>query len=135
MKKTAFLFAALLVVLTICATDAKASERWTKAQAQAWGEANPWFCGFNYIPANAIKYTAMWDKTSFSPEVMERELALAEETGLNCARVVLQYAVYAENPKHFIKAFDKFWKFATDTVSRQCRSSSTTAFSAPTPIP
>ena len=54
------------------------------------------------------RYTAMWDKTSFSPEVMERELALAEETGLNCARVVLQYAVYAENPKHFIKAFDKF---------------------------
>ena len=108
MKKTAFLFAALLAVLTICATDAKASERWTKAQAQAWGQANPWFCGFNYIPANAINYTAMWDKTSFSPEVMERELALAEETGLNCARVVLQYAVYAENPKHFIKAFDKF---------------------------
>ena len=54
MKKTAFLFAALLAVLTICATGAKASERWTKAQAQAWGEANPWFCGFNYIPANAI---------------------------------------------------------------------------------
>lgn len=108
MKKTTFLFAAVLAALTIYATGANASERWTQAQAQAWGEANPWFCGFNYIPANAINYTAMWDKTSFSPEVMERELALAEETGLNCARVVLQYAVYAENPKHFIKAFDKF---------------------------
>ena len=136
MKKTAFLFAALLAVLTICATGAKASERWTKAQAQAWGEANPWFCGFNYIPANAINYTAMWDKTSFSPEVMERELALAEETGLNCARVVLQYAVYAENPKHFIKAFDKFFGNLRQTpyqgdadLLRRLR------FSAPTPIP
>ena len=108
MKKTIIQFAALLAALTIHTTGVNASERWTKAQAQAWSEANPWFCGFNYIPANAVNYTAMWDKTNFSPEVIERELALAEEVGLNCARVVLQYAVYAENPKHFIKAFDKF---------------------------
>lgn len=108
MKKTTLLFAALLGLLTIHSTGATASERWTKAQAQAWGKANPWFCGINYIPANAVNYTAMWDKTSFSPEVIDRELALAAETGLNCARVVLQYAVYAENPKHFIKALDKF---------------------------
>lgn len=93
MKKTIIQFAALLAALTIHTTSVNASERWTKAQAQAWSEANPWFCGFNYIPANAVNYTAMWDKTNFSPEVIERELALAEEVGLNCARVVLQYAV------------------------------------------
>ena len=68
MKKTTILFAAILTVLTIHTTGACASERWTKAQAQAWGEANPWFCGFNYIPANAVNYTAMWDKTSFRPK-------------------------------------------------------------------
>lgn len=106
MKKT--LLAALMAAMTICAPAADTSERWTEKQAQAWGEANPWFCGFNYIPANAINYTAMWDRTSFSPDVIDRELALAEQVGLNCARVVLQYAVYAENPKHFLKALDKF---------------------------
>lgn len=65
MKKATILFAAILTVLTIHTTGACASERWTKAQAQVWGEANPWFCGFNYIPANAVNYTAMWDKDEF----------------------------------------------------------------------
>ena len=87
MKKTIIQFAALLAALTIHTTGVDASERWTKAQAQAWGQANPWFCGFNYIPANAINYTAMWTRRVSRPKLMERELALAEETGLNCARV------------------------------------------------
>lgn len=46
MKKTIIQFAALLAALTIHTTGVDASERWTKAQAQAWSEANPWFCGF-----------------------------------------------------------------------------------------
>lgn len=108
MKTPRLFFAAILATLISGILAADASERWTKEQAQAWGAANPWFCGFNYIPANAVNYTAMWDRTNFSPDVIDREFALAEEVGMNCARVVLQYAVYAENPKHFIKAFDKF---------------------------
>lgn len=108
MNKTRFILIAILAIITIGAVSANASERWTKEQAVAWGKSNPWFCGMNYIPANAINYTAMWDKTNFSPQVIEQELALAEQTGLNCARVVLQYAVYAQDPKHFIKALDKF---------------------------
>lgn len=107
MKKTTLLLTAALFASALC-SQAGASERWTEKEAREWAAVNPWFCGFNYIPANAINYTAMWDRTSFSPEVMDRELALAEEVGLNCARVVMQYAVYAENPKHFIRALDKF---------------------------
>lgn len=106
--KTRFFIITMLAIAALGSHSANASERWTPEQAKAWGKANPWYCGFNYIPANAVNYTAMWDATSFSPEVMDRELALAAKTGLNCARVVLQYAVYAEKPKHFIKALDKF---------------------------
>ncbi len=82
--------------------------RWSVKKAKAWGEANPWWCGVNYIPANAINYTAMWDKTSFSPDVIRRELKLMTQTGMNCVRFVMQYKVYEDDPEYFIKALDKF---------------------------
>ena len=49
----------------------------------------------------------MWDKTSFSEKAIAQELSLMTQTGLNCVRFVMQYAVYAENPKRFIKTLDK----------------------------
>lgn len=105
---TRLFFIALMAVMVAGSQSLYASPRWSESEANAWAEKNPWYCGFNYIPANAINYTAMWDKSSFSPDVIDAEMALAEETGLNCARVVLQYAVYEDNPRHFIKALDKF---------------------------
>ena len=59
-------------------------------------------------PANAINYTAMWDKTSFSPKVIEKEMKLMKSLGMNCARVVMQYAVYEEDPAYFIRTLDHF---------------------------
>lgn len=82
--------------------------RWSVQKAAEWQKEQPWFCGMNYIPADAINYTAMWDKSSFSPKQIEREMALAEEVGMNCARVVLQYVVYEDDPKYFLRTFDKF---------------------------
>ena len=28
--------------------------RWSLARAREWGRTNPWYCGFNHVPANAI---------------------------------------------------------------------------------
>lgn len=84
------------------------NEIWTVEKANEWGEKSPWYCGMNYIPANAINYTAMWDKTSFSSDVIDNEMKLAKSIGMNCARVVFQYAVYAEDPAYFIRTFDRF---------------------------
>jgi len=82
--------------------------RWSVEKAKAWGDANPWRCGVNYIPANAINYTAMWDKTSFSPDVIRRELKLMTDMGMNCVRFVMQYKVYEEDPAYFVSALDRF---------------------------
>ncbi|RYF70844.1 MAG: hypothetical protein EOO39_14955, partial [Cytophagaceae bacterium] len=86
----------------------QATPRWSVQQAQEWYAKQPWLCGFNYIPANAINYTAMWDKTSFSPDLIQEELALAARTGFNCVRVVLQHAVYADDPAYFKKTLGQF---------------------------
>lgn len=72
------------------------------------GLKKTWYCGVNYIPANAINYTAMWDKTSFSPDVIDREMQLMKELGMNCARVVMQYAVYEDDPAYFLRTLDTF---------------------------
>lgn len=91
---------------------AQTATPWSKEKAWAWYDRMPWLNGVNYIPANAINYTAMWDKTSFSPDVIDRELQLMEDLGMNCVRVVMQHAVYADDPKYFKKAFGRFLNVA-----------------------
>lgn len=83
-------------------------ERWPEQKIKEWYNKQPWFCGFNYIPAYAINYTAMWDKTTFDPVAIDKELALAEKSGLNSLRAVLQFAVYEDDPDYFLKTLDQF---------------------------
>ncbi|MDR1581990.1 MAG: hypothetical protein LBS55_01825, partial [Prevotellaceae bacterium] len=98
MKKVIILFSFLTFISGLYAQSA----RWTVERANQWYKAAGWFNGVNYIPSDAINYTAMWDKTSFNPKLIDKELALAEELGFNCVRVVLQHAVYADDPKYFL---------------------------------
>ena len=119
--------AAIMVAAPFCA---EAAPRWSVEKAKAWGEANPWWCGVNYIPANAINYTAMWDKTGFSPDVIRRELRLMTELGMNCVRFVMQYKVYETIRSISPRRWRNSFRCATRPGSRLCRSSSTTARSA-----
>lgn len=86
----------------------QANERWSEQKIWNWYNQQPWYCGFNYIPAYAINYTAMWDKTSFDSVAIDRELAIAEGLGMNCLRAVLQFAVYEDDPDYFLKTLDRF---------------------------
>ena len=109
MKK---IFLSILFVMSVCfakqATAQDSTQRWGEQRAWEWYNKQPWLCGFNYIPAYAINYTAMWDKTSFDANAIDKELALAEKTGLNVLRAVLQYAVYADDPGYFLKTLNTF---------------------------
>src|SRR3981189_1697939 len=79
------------------------TQRWSEKRACDWYNKQPWYCGFNYIPAYAINYTAMWDKTTFDPAAIDKELALASASGMNVLRAVLQFAVYEDDPAYFLK--------------------------------
>ena len=111
MKRIVLLLAAAVAfpaALGAAVAENPPSPRWSVEKANAWAAENPWWCGVNYIPANAVNYTAMWDKTGFSPDVIRRELKLMTETGMNCVRFVMQYKVYEDDPEYFAGAFEKF---------------------------
>lgn len=91
-------------------TQSKAEDTncWPREKAWQWYNSQPWPCGFNYIPANAISYTEMWMPYCFDPDLIDRELALAEKIGFNCLRVVLPYVVWEHDPKAFKKRLESF---------------------------
>jgi hypothetical protein len=102
---------AIFIIFLSCITSSNAQDstlRWSGQRANDWYKQQHWLCGFNYIPAYAINYTAMWDKTSFDAAAIDKELMLAERSGMNVLRAVLQYAVYADDSAYFLKTLDAF---------------------------
>ncbi len=110
MMKYKMIFFALLSFFSVIdnSYSQDTSLRWTAQRAQDWYNKQPWYCGFNYIPGYAINYTAMWDKTSFDSAAIDKELALAEKSGMNVLRAVLQFAVYEDDPAYFLATLDAF---------------------------
>ena len=90
------------------AVNFRLQQPWSTEKAQRWFDDQPWPCGFNYIPANAISYTEMWMPYCFDPRLIDRELALAEKVGFNCLRVVLPFVVWEHDPQAFKERLDQF---------------------------
>ena len=90
-------------------TDAR---RWAPQRAWQWYQGGDWPCGFNYIPSHSISYTEMWMPYNFDAAKIDRELALAQGDGFNCARVVLPFIVWEHDPKAFKARFSKFLEVA-----------------------
>ena len=107
-------------------------DRWTRDRAWNWFNNQAWPCGFNYIPANAISYTEMWMPYCFDPQLIDKELALAEDVGFNCLRVVLPFVVWEHDPEAFKQRLAHFFRFVTSAASRSCSPCSTTVHSGPT---
>lgn len=66
--------------------------------------------GANYVPSTAASDTQFWDE--FDEPTIERELALAEDLGLNSVRVFLQYLVFEDDAAAMVAKFDTFCTLA-----------------------
>ena len=101
----------LLILFSILALSACAQTepgRWSVEKANQWAAEKGWIVGCNYIAATAINQIEMWQESSFDPETMDRELALAEDLGFNTVRVFLSCLVYFDDPQGYIRRFDQF---------------------------
>ncbi len=82
--------------------------RWSPERAWNWFTNQALPLGFNYVPANSISYTEMWMDYAFDAALIDRELALAQNAGFNCLRVVLAFVVWEAEPAAFKQRLETF---------------------------
>ena len=86
--------------------------RWPASKAMEWYDKQPWLVGCNFLPSSAVNTIEMWQKETFDPETIDRELGMAQELGYNSIRVVLNYVVWKDDPEGLKKRFDQFLEIA-----------------------
>jgi hypothetical protein len=96
----------LLISLMAVAQDVPA--RWTAARANAWYDRQPWLTGADFVPSDAINELEMFQQPTFNPQLIDKELGLAQSAGMNTLRVFLQDQLWqgdAEGFKHRLDVF------------------------------
>src|SRR5680860_1344754 len=79
-------------------TDILKENKWSTEKAADWYSAHDWISGADFIPSTAINQLEMWQKETFDPETIDRELGYAEGIGMNTMRVYLHSLAYKEDP-------------------------------------
>lgn len=97
---------AALATTTSCAGPGEA--RWSAEQARAWGRAQPWRVGANYVPASAVNQVEMWRAATFDLAGVDRELGWAEAAGVTALRVFLHDLVWDEDAVGMLARVDAF---------------------------
>ena len=103
---------ALVCAALFLTSPAHAAERWTKAQAHSWYEAQPWLVGANYNPATAINQFEMWQAETFDPATIDKELGWASAMGMNTMRVYLHNLLWENDPEGLKQRMDQFLAIA-----------------------
>ncbi len=118
MKK--IIFKSLIVVTSLTASlifanDSKfdkdgipITKVWDVEKAQKWQKKQGWIIGCNFLPSNASNQLEMWQKETFLPELIDKELGWAASIGFNTVRVYLHDIVWKNDQKGFLNRIDKF---------------------------
>ena len=109
--KHLLIYAILLSCLASCGQVASDGQ-WTPQQAKEWYSGQEWPVGCNYVPSYAINQYEFWQADSFSPEVIDRELALAESIGFNTVRIYLHEGLWYDDAEGFKSRIDRFLDIA-----------------------
>jgi hypothetical protein len=102
----------LSFVSEIRAAETDVPGRWPAGKAWTWYKTRPWPVGCNYVPATAVNDVEMWQKSTFDPATMERELTLARGLGFNNLRVFLNFVVWQDDPAGLKERLGRFLEIA-----------------------
>jgi hypothetical protein len=108
--KTVFV---VCVIILFSPTCFAAEPSMSKEQANAWYAKVGWPVGCNFIPSTAINQLEMWQKETYDPNTIDRELGWAEGIGFNTVRVYLHYLVWQQDPNAFKDRVDDFLKICS----------------------
>jgi len=90
----------------------KARSVWSKDKANEWYAKEGWLRGSNYITSSAINQLEMWQKETFDPATIDRELGYAESIGFNAMRVFLHHLAWQIDPVGFKKRMNDYLAIA-----------------------
>lgn len=97
---------ALMAALTVsCSREAG---RWSVEKANEWYYSQDWPVGVNYVPGYAVNTIEWWQESTFDPSVIDWELGIAQDLGLNVVRIFLNDLVYFDDPKGFKGRLNQF---------------------------
>ncbi len=85
---------------------------WPKQKANDWYKKQPWLVGANFIPSNAINQLEMWQGDTFDPNIIDKELGLAQSLKMNTMRVFLHDLAFQEDSTGFLRRIDEFLSIA-----------------------
>ncbi len=91
----------LSVMTCVYAQDDLLSKKWSKEKADKWYASQKWITGADYLPATAINQLEMWQKETFDPKTIDKELGWAEDIGFNTMRVYLHSIAWQQDKKGF----------------------------------
>ena len=103
--------------------------QWSKEKAWEWYHKQPWIRGFNGYPSNCVNRVAMWQEWGHKEviEQVEYEFALAQKTGLNAVRAIIQFEVWCfehdsfmNNLEEYIALADKYGIKVMLTLGNDC---------------
>jgi hypothetical protein len=103
MKKILF-----LIILAFAFKATNGQNAWTIQRADNWYNKLPWQVGCNYIPKSAINELEMWQADTFDPAQIDKELAWAENIGMNTLRVFLHDLLWMQDVAGFKTRMDQF---------------------------
>ena len=99
----------LQVLLLLVVMNARAQEaRWTESKAKDWYAKQKWITGCNFQPSTAINQLEMFQKDSFDPVTIDRELGWAENLGFNTMRVYLHHILWTTDKDGFKKRLNEY---------------------------
>jgi hypothetical protein len=81
---------------------------WSKTKAWEWFEKQPWLVGANFNPSTSINQLEFWQKDTFDPETIDRELEWSADLGMNLHRVYLHNLLWQQDSTGFLNRLDEY---------------------------
>lgn len=82
--------------------------QWSTEKANAWYAKQGRIIGSNYVPFNAINQLEMFQAETFDSATIDKELAMAEDLGMNTMRVFMHDLLWKQDAAAFKKRLDTF---------------------------
>lgn len=80
--------------------------RWSPGRARQWSDRTGWLMGANFTPSTAGNQLELWQRATFDPATIDRELGWAAELGMNSIRLFLHDLVWRTDGEEFLARVD-----------------------------